>query len=64
MAKKEFQGRIVNKHDLEVNWNLATNFIPLDGEIIIYDADTNYDYPRIKIGNGIDKVGDLSFLPH
>lgn len=54
--------RIKHKHDTEVNWNQRSNFIPLDGEIIIYDPDDNYNYSRIKIGDGKTKVIDLSFI--
>lgn len=56
MANKTYQGRIVQKHDSSANWAKATNFIPLKGEIIIYD-----DLNRIKIGDGITKVNDLDF---
>ena len=56
---KTFKGRISNKHDTSTNWLTASNngFIPLDGEIIIYD-----DLNRIKIGDGSTKVNDLPFL--
>ena len=57
MANKTFQGRIVQKHDTEANWGKANNFIPLKGEIIIYD-----DLNKIKIGDGVTKVGDLTFI--
>ena len=57
MANKTFQGRIVQKHDTEANWGKATNFIPLKGEIIVYD-----DLNKIKIGDGVTKVGDLAFI--
>lgn len=56
MANKTYQGRIVQKHDSSANWAKATNFIPLKGEIIIYD-----DLNKIKIGDGITKVNDLKF---
>ena len=56
MANKTYQGRIVQKHDSSVNWAKATNFIPLKGEIIIYD-----DLNKIKIGDGTTKVGNLKF---
>ena len=56
MANKTFQGRIVQKHDTEANWKKATNFVPLKGEIIVYD-----DLNKIKIGDGTTKVGDLAF---
>ena len=41
---------------------MATNFTPMNGEIIIYDEDDNHDYKRIKIGNGTDNVNDLDFV--
>lgn len=56
MANKTFQGRIVQKHDTEANWKKATNFVPLKGEIIIYD-----DLNKIKIGDGSTKINDLAF---
>lgn len=48
--------RVIQKHDTEVNWNKATNFIPLAGEIIVYD-----DLQLIKIGDGITTVINLPF---
>lgn len=57
MANKTFQGRIVQKHDTEANWKKATNFVPLKGEIIIYD-----DLNKIKIGDGATKINDLKFI--
>lgn len=57
MANKTYQGRIVQKHDSSANWAKATNFIPLKGEIIIYD-----DLNKIKIGDGTTKVNDLDFI--
>ena len=29
--------RVKHKHDIPANWEKAVNFIPLAGEIIIYD---------------------------
>ena len=37
MPNKILKGRIQNKHDTFVNWEKATNFIPLEGEVIVYD---------------------------
>ena len=54
--------RLRQKIDTEANWNKATNFIPLDGEIIIYKADENYSYERIKIGDGETTVINLAFV--
>ena len=62
MAEKNMKARIVHKHDTEANWLKATNFIPMKGEIIIYDIDDNYNYERIKIGNGSIVVNSLPFV--
>ena len=64
---KNFKSRIQHKHDIEANWNNAKNFIPLQGELIIYDMhdeDGNQVYPRTryKIGDGINAVKDLPFI--
>lgn len=61
MTEKKITSRIVHKHDIETNWNKATNFIPLKGELIVYDIDSTHDYERIKIGDGVTKVSALSF---
>lgn len=55
------KGRFVQKHDIEANWKLAINFIPKQGEIIIYDKDVTYDYERFKIGDGVTNVNNLPF---
>lgn len=61
MAEKTFNSRIVHKHDTEENWLKATSFTPKQGEIIIYDVDANYNYERIKIGDGVKNVNTLPF---
>lgn len=62
MAEKNLNSRIINKHDIEANWIKATNFIPKQGEQIVYDIDENYDYERIKMGDGVTNVNDLPFV--
>lgn len=52
--------RIALKHSTEVDWQKAINFIPLAGEIIIYDADANNPV-RYKIGDGTTNVNALPF---
>lgn len=61
MAERILSTRVVQKHDLESNWN-STNFIPKQGEIIVYDVDDNYNYERLKIGDGITSVNFLPFV--
>ena len=52
----KYNSRVIQKHDTSDNWSKATDFIPLSGEIIVYD-----DLRKIKIGNGTTKVNDLPF---
>jgi hypothetical protein len=76
MAKRILT-RIQQKHDIEVNWLKATTFIPMKGEVIIYDSEVDndgnilglpesrtlpYTYARLKIGDGITNVNNLPFI--
>lgn len=61
MAEKTIKTRIIHKHDIEANWNLATNFTPKQGEIIVYDVDATHAYERFKIGDGVTNVNSLPF---
>lgn len=50
------------KHDTEENWQQATGFSPLEGEIVVYDPDETHDYSRIKIGQDKINVNNLPFI--
>ena len=52
----EYKTRIQQKHAPSTDWAKATNFTPLDGEIIIYT-----DLNKFKIGDGVTKVEALEF---
>ena len=54
--------RMTQKHDIEANWTKASNFIPKAGEIIVYDPDENYNFSRIKVGDGVKYVNNLEFI--
>lgn len=60
-TEKNISTRIIHKHDTEANWNKATNFIPKQGELIVYDKDQNHSQIRLKMGDGTTKVNDLPF---
>lgn len=63
MAKeKNVLGRFGHKHDTEVNWKAAVGFIPLNGELVVYDPDETYTYKRFKFGDGVTNVNDLPFF--
>ena len=53
---KTINSRVQHKIDTSENWAKAENFIPLQGELIIYS-----DVNRIKVGDGVTNVNNLSF---
>ena len=53
--------RYQHKHETEENWQKAINFIPLQAEIIVYDADSIHTHARLKIGDGKTLINDLPF---
>ena len=57
---KTIYGRIEHKHDTEADWK-KSSLIPLQGEIIVYDKDSTYNYERFKIGDGNTSVNELPF---
>lgn len=76
---KKVRGRVQNKHKTAEEWLLdvypngdtlqeprTDAFVPLAGELIIYDpdsdSDSEYNYPRFKFGNGQDNVDYLPFV--
>ena len=62
MAEKRLSGRLVNKHDTAAHWSNATTFVPMAGELIVYDADSTYSYERLKVGDGTTNVNALPFV--
>ena len=61
MSEKRINSRVILKHDKEAHWNNANNFIPLAGEVIIYDADETHYYIRYKRGDGVTVAKNLPF---
>ena len=57
MADKTLNNiRIQNKHKTSAQWDQSSDFIPLAGEIIIYD-----DLNKMKIGDGVTTIANLPF---
>lgn len=69
--------RLKIKHDTTENWNNATGFIPLPGELIVYDdyetktfqteeygemVTKTVNIPNVKVGTGNAYVQDLAFI--
>lgn len=47
--QKQINARLVQKNGFESDWLLATNFIPLRGEIIIYNAEADQNGNLLQI---------------
>ena len=56
------KARISHLHKTESEWAQLPTWVPEDGELVIYDADKNHDYVRIKIGDGKSLLKDLPFF--
>lgn len=41
MSTKQIKGVVVPRHDTAINWAQAKSFVPRDGELIVYSADSN-----------------------
>lgn len=55
--------QVIHKHMTEAQWN-SSDYIPTASEVIVYDEDSNYPYPRQKIGNGKTLAKNLPFINH
>lgn len=56
---KYYNVRVQLMSDSEQNWEKKENFIPYEGEVIVYN---DAKYPRLKIGNGLTPLKELEFL--
>lgn len=54
--------RLILRHATAAEWAEQADFVPYDGEIVIYDADNSVSFARIKIGDGNTTIGNLPFL--
>lgn len=69
--EKRLKARVVHKHKTYAEWYLdvydesgklrSDPFIPLDGELIIFDPDENCTHRRKKYGDGVSNVMELPF---
>ena len=53
--------RVSHLHKSAAEWLKFDNWTPEAGELIIFDPDSQYNYARIKIGDGIHQLKDLKF---
>ena len=61
MAEKVINCTLISRHDTQEKWE-RSNYLPKQGEIIVYDIDENFSYERFKIGDGVTSVTALPFI--
>lgn len=62
MSNKQINTRMQQKIDTYENWSKATNFIPLEGEVIVYTTDEDGNEKiNFKVGTGELNVNQLNF---
>ena len=44
MAETTIKTRVLQKHASEAEWANAADFIPKNGEFIVYDTDSTHNY--------------------
>ena len=62
MSTNTLISRVQCKRDTEANWITNSSFVPLNGEIIVYVADSTHPFPRMKIGDGQTTIANLEFI--
>lgn len=56
------KARVSQLHKTEADWNKLPDFIPIEGEFIIFDPDEQHSYARLKVGDGRAKLKNLPFF--
>lgn len=62
-GSRKLKTRIIQKHAQSNVWEGTKDlFIPMEGELVVYDKDNSTDYPRLKIGDGSRNINQLPFI--
>lgn len=57
--------RLMCNVNTEAAWELVEDtFIPLAGELVIYSADADHDYERVKVGDGVKTLAALKWFDY
>ena len=60
--KPNMKARVSQLCKTEAEWTNLPDFVPLKGETIIFSPDKQYNYARLKVGDGSTKLKDLPFF--
>ena len=63
---KTIKARIQHLYKTEAEWKAFEeenpDFVLNAGELIVYEPDQNHEIPRVKFGNGVNKLSTLPFI--
>ena len=62
MKDSNMKARISQLHKTEAQWAIMTDFVPLPGELIIFDPDEQNKNALLKIGDGSTPLRSLQFV--
>ena len=54
--------RISMLYRTEAEWLKLVDFVPEEGELVLYAPDENYNYVRMKAGDGRTNLQELNFF--
>ena len=56
------KARVSQLHKTAAEWAKFANWVPEAGEFIIYDPDNEFEYARVKVGDGRTNLQTLPFF--
>jgi hypothetical protein len=56
------KARISHLHKTADEWSKLSDWIPEAGELVVYDPDSQYNYARLKVGDGKKTLKELTFF--
>lgn len=62
MKDSNMKARISQLHKTEAQWDSIPNFVPFNGEFILFDPDKQHAYTRLKVGDGNTPLRRLPFF--
>ena len=56
------KARVSNLHKTAAEWLKLKDWKPEAGELIVYDPDSEFNYARVKLGDGSHTLTELPFF--
>ena len=60
--KPNMRARVSQLCKTEAEWNSLFDFVPFKGEVIVFSPDEQFNYTRLKVGDGVTLLRKLPFF--